>query len=51
MTVANGVTIGDGNSGGNYVVTYVNNATSTINPAALTVSTNNVTKTDVGDRR
>ena len=40
-----GVTISDGNGGGNYVVTYVDNTTSTINPAALTISTNPVTKT------
>jgi hypothetical protein len=31
-----GVTVNDGNSGGNYVVTYVDNTTSTINPASLT---------------
>ena len=40
-----GVTVSDGNSGGNYTVTYANNTTSTINPATLTVSTSNVTKT------
>ena len=33
---ASGVTVNDGNGGGNYVVTYVNNTTSTINPAQLT---------------
>ena len=32
-----GVLVSDGNGGGNYVVTYVNNTTSTINPAALTL--------------
>ena len=40
-----GVTLSDGNSGGNYIVTYANNTTSTINPATLTVSTSNVVKT------
>jgi len=40
-----GVTLNDGNSGGNYTVTYVNNTTSTINKADITVSTSNVTKT------
>lgn len=39
------VTITDGNSGGNYDVTYANNTTSTINKAALVVSTSDVTKT------
>jgi len=39
------VTINDGNSGGNYNVTYANNTSSTINPANLTVSTSDVTKT------
>ncbi|MEO8063936.1 MAG: YDG domain-containing protein [Pseudomonadota bacterium] len=33
---ASGVTLTDGNSGGNYTVTYANNTTSTINTAALT---------------
>ena len=33
---AGGVTVNDGNGGGNYAVTYVDNTTSTINPAALT---------------
>ena len=40
-----GVTVNDGNNGGNYAVTYANNTTSTINPAALTVSTPDVVKT------
>jgi filamentous hemagglutinin family protein len=31
-----GVTVNDGNGGGNYAVTYVNNTASTINPAQLT---------------
>jgi filamentous hemagglutinin family protein len=31
-----GVTVNDGNSGGNYNVSYANNTTSTINPALLT---------------
>jgi hypothetical protein len=39
------VTVNDGNGGGNYNVTYVNNTVSTINPANLTVGTNSVTKT------
>jgi hypothetical protein len=42
---ASGVTVNDGNGGGNYTVTYVNNTTSTINPASLTVDAANVTKT------
>ena len=33
-----GVTVNDGNSGGNYSVSYANNTTSTINPAQLTVT-------------
>src|SRR4029077_20438888 len=45
IVTVSGVTVSDGNSGGNYNVTYANNTTSTINPASLTVSTNNVTKT------
>ena len=40
-----GVTVSDGNSGGNYNVTYVDNTNSTINKANITLSTNNVTKT------
>jgi len=33
-----GVSVSDGNGGGNYNVTYVDNTTSTINPANLTVT-------------
>jgi hypothetical protein len=40
-----GVTVNDGNSGGNYNVTYVSNTTSTINPASITVDAADVTKT------
>ena len=40
-----GVAVSDGNSGNNYTVTYASNTTSTINPANLTLSTSNVTKT------
>ncbi|WP_153161844.1 YDG domain-containing protein [Zoogloea sp. 1C4] len=39
------VTVNDGNSGGNYTVSYVANSTSTIDKAAITVSTSDVTKT------
>ena len=46
-----GVTVSDGNGGGNYLVSYVNNTTSTINPATLTVSTSNVIKTYDGSRQ
>ena len=38
-------TVTDGNGGGNYTVSYANNTNSTINPAALTLSTSNVVKT------
>jgi hypothetical protein len=41
---ASGVTVTDGNGGNNYSVTYANNTSSTISPASLTISTNNVTK-------
>ena len=44
VTVSN-ATVTDGNGGGNYTVSYANNTTSTINPAALTLSTSNVVKT------
>src|SRR5690606_33514650 len=38
-TVAvSGVTVADGNSGGNYNVSYTNNATSTINPYAVSLT-------------
>ncbi|QNN46498.1 hypothetical protein H9L17_15270 [Thermomonas brevis] len=40
-----GVTLDDGNGGGNYDVTYVANTSSTIDKAALTVGTSDVTKT------
>ena len=40
-----GVTVNDGNSGNNYLVSYLSNAASTINPAAITVSANNAVKT------
>ncbi|MFZ5524276.1 MAG: beta strand repeat-containing protein [Pseudomonadota bacterium] len=40
-----GVTVGDGVNLGNYNVSYVNNTTSTITQANLTLSTSNVTKT------
>ena len=42
---ATGVTVSDGNSGNNYNVSYVNNTTSTINKANLTVTANAATKT------
>lgn len=40
-----GVTVNDGNGGANYNVSYVNNTTSTINPANIVIGTSNVTKT------
>jgi len=40
-----GVTINDGNGGNNYTVTYADNTASTIDKAALTVTTGAVTKT------
>jgi filamentous hemagglutinin family protein len=39
-----GVTLNDGNSGGNYNVTYANNTNSTITAANLTITANNQTK-------
>ena len=39
------MTVNDGNSGGNYTVSYADNTSSTINTAAITVSTSDVTKT------
>ncbi|WP_397589869.1 YDG domain-containing protein [Sphingorhabdus sp.] len=39
------VTVNDGFAGGNYNVSYVDNTSSTINRAAITVSTSNVIKT------
>jgi filamentous hemagglutinin family protein len=44
VTVA-GATVNDTNGGGNYNVSYINNTTSTITPASLTVSSSNVIKT------
>ena len=40
-----GVTVGDGTHNSNYNVSYVNNTTSTIEKAALTVTANGVSKT------
>ena len=40
-----GVTVHDGNSGANYAVSYVNNATSTISAAGLTITANGAAKT------
>ncbi len=40
-----GVTVNDGNGGGNYVVTYADNTTSSISAAPLTVSASAVSKT------
>jgi hypothetical protein len=39
------VTLNDGNGGGNYNITYVNNTTSTISPEHLTIAASNLTKT------
>jgi hypothetical protein len=44
VTVGN-VTVNDGFAGGNYTVSYADNTTSTINKAAITVSTSDVIKT------
>ncbi|MDJ1157025.1 YDG domain-containing protein [Chelatococcus sp. SYSU_G07232] len=44
-----GVTVSDGNNGNNYVVSYADNTTSTINPAAITVSTADVVRTYEGN--
>jgi filamentous hemagglutinin family protein len=44
-TNLNSATINDGNGGGNYTVSLLGNITSTITPAALTVSSADVTKT------
>src|SRR5207237_898216 len=44
VTVA-GVSVNDGNSGNNYTVSYAANTTSTINKAAITLSSSDVTKT------
>jgi filamentous hemagglutinin family protein len=48
VTVA-GVQVADGNSGNNYDVVHVDNTTSTINRAAITVSTTDVTKVHDGN--
>ena len=40
-----GVTVGDGTNNSNYAVTYVDNTTSTITPAPLSITTSNVVKT------
>ncbi|WP_175541705.1 YDG domain-containing protein [Polaromonas sp. YR568] len=40
-----GVTVGDGVNNGNYNISYVDNTTSTINRANVTLSTSDVTKT------
>ncbi len=42
---ASGVTVSDGNNGGNYDVTYANNTGSTIDKASITVSSSDVSKT------
>jgi filamentous hemagglutinin family protein len=39
-----GINVNDGNSGANYALTLVNNTTSTINPAPLTLTANTTTK-------
>ncbi|WP_158622697.1 YDG domain-containing protein [Aquabacterium soli] len=44
VTVA-GVTVNDGNNGNNYDVTYVDNTTSVIDKASLTITSADVTKT------
>ena len=44
-----GVSVGDGAHNNNYAVTYADNTASTINTAALTISTNSVTKTYDGN--
>jgi len=46
---ANAVTVNDGNSGNNYNVSYVDNTTSTINKAFLSVTASAVTKTYDGN--
>jgi len=44
-----GITIDDGNGGGNYHITYANNLTSTINVAEITLTTENVIRGYNGD--
>ena len=41
---ASAITVNDGNGGGNYAVSYVNNTHSVITPAPLTLSTGDVSK-------
>jgi hypothetical protein len=38
VVTASGVTVNDGNNGGNYIVTYADNITSTINPYAISLT-------------
>jgi len=45
VVTVSGATVNDTNGGGNYNVSYINNTTSTITPASLTVGSSNVTKT------
>ena len=40
-----GVTVNDGNNGGNYTVTYADNTNSSINKAALSITSTNASKT------
>ena len=42
--VVSGVTVNDGNNGGNYNVTYADNTSSTINKASLSISATNASK-------
>nr|WP_315186791.1 YDG domain-containing protein [uncultured Albidiferax sp.] len=42
---ASGITLNDGNGGANYLVSYVNNTSSSISPAGLTVTAPTVSKT------
>jgi hypothetical protein len=45
IVTVGGVTVNDGNGGGNYNISYASNTTSTIDPAALVVSADDVVKT------
>jgi trimeric autotransporter adhesin len=45
IVTTSGVTVNDGNSGGNYNVSYANNTTSSISQANLTLASSNVSKT------
>ena len=47
--ITSGVTVGDGINNSNYLVTYLNNTTSTIRQANLSLSTVNVSKTYDGN--